>query len=106
MAKAADLAKLGDERGVRYLERPSSLTEQLLGMLAGEETVDQQPTDALATLAPAPEWRLRAALTELRSILSGPSIQVRCLECGPVTPTRVRGDEMTFTQALLGWLGR
>ena len=107
IAKAAELAKLGDERGVRYLERPSSLTEQLLGMLAGEETVDQQqPTDALATLAPAPEWRLRAALDELRSILSGPSIQVRCLECGPVAATRVRGDEMRFTQTLLGWLGR
>jgi protease-4 len=106
IAKAAELAKLGDERGVRYLERPTSLTEQLLGMLSGEEELDSQPTDALATLAPAPEWRLRAALDELRSILSGPSIQVRCLECGPVAPAAPRAGDVSFTQALLGWLSR
>ncbi len=105
VAKAAELAKLGDERGVRYLERPTSLTEQVLGMLAGEET-DAQPADALATLAPAPEWRLQAALADLRSILSGPSIQARCLECGPAAPARARRERLSVTEALLGWLGR
>jgi protease-4 len=106
IAKAAELAGVGDERGVRYLERPSSFTEQVLGMLAGEEETDSQPADALATLAPAPEWRVQAALAELRSILSGPSIQARCLECGPVAPTRPRAGDASFSQALLGWLGR
>lgn len=106
IAKAAELAKLGDERGVRYLERPASLTEQVLGMLAGEEETDSRPADALASLAPAPEWRLRAALAELRSILSGPSIQVRCLECGPITPARASGEDRGFVEAVLGWLSR
>jgi protease-4 len=37
IAKAAELAKLGDERGVTYLERPLSFREQLLDMLAQQE---------------------------------------------------------------------
>ena len=106
VAKAAELAKLGDERGVRYLERPTSLTEQVLGMLAGEEETDSQPADALATLSPAPEWRLKAALADLRAILSGPSIQVRCLECGPAAPARAMEESVGFGEALLGWLSR
>ena len=106
ISKAAELAKLGDERGVRYLERPMSLTEQLLSAWAGEEEMDSAPADALAGLAPAPEWRLRAALAEVRSILSGPTIQVRCLECGPVAPARLRAADTGVLQALLGWLSR
>ena len=106
VAKAAELAKLGDERGVRYLERPTSLTEQVLGMLAGEEETDSAPADALAMLAPAPEWQLRAALADLRAILSGPSIQVRCLECPPVATGRASRESVGFTEALWGWLSR
>jgi protease-4 len=104
VAKAAELAKLGNERGVRYLERPRSLTEEVLAMLAGEEEMDSQPADALATLAPAPEWRLRAALADLRSILSGPSIQIRCLDCPPAAAARPRGESAGLGQMLLGWL--
>ncbi len=55
IAKAAELAKLGDERGVCYLEAAAGLTEQVLAMLAGEEEADAPPADALAMLAPAPE---------------------------------------------------
>jgi protease-4 len=108
IAKAAELAKLGDERGVRYLERPTSFTEQVLAMLAGEENMDQQqqPSDALAGLAPAPEWRLKAALAELASILSGPSIQARCLDCPPAAPAAARGADSGIDEILLGWLSR
>lgn len=106
IAKAAELAKLGDERGVRYLERPTSLTEQVLTMLAGDQNTDQQPSDALASLAPAPEWRLKAALAELASILSGPSIQIRCLECPPAAAVRSRGERGGLGEILLGWLSR
>ena len=106
IAKAAELAKLGNERGVRYLERPTSFTEEVLGMLAGEEETDSPPADALAGLAPAPEWRLRAALLELRAILSGPSIQVRCLECPPVAVGGARNQSAGVTETLWGWLSR
>ena len=106
IAKAAELAKLGDERGVRYLERPQSLTEQVLGLLAGEEESNSEPADALAGLAPAPEWLLRAALAELQSILAGPTIQARCLECGPAVPARIARGESGLATALPGWLRR
>ncbi len=106
IAKAAELAKLGDERGVRYLERPQSLTEQVLGLLAGEEDSSAAPADALATLAPAPEWQMRAVLADLRSILSGPTIQARCLECGPSAARRIVRSESGFLVTMLGWLGR
>jgi protease IV len=106
IAKAAELAKLGDERGVRYLERPTSLTEQILGILSGEEETDAPPADALAGLAPAAEWQVQAALAELRAILSGPSIQARCLECAPVAPVRAAGRAGGVFEALLGWLSR
>ena len=106
IAKAAELAKLGDDHSVRYLERPASLSEQILAMLAGEEASETQPTDALATLAPAPEWRLQAALAQLRSVLSGPSIQVRCLECAPDVPANLTRSDKGFADIMLGWLGR
>ena len=106
IAKAAELAKLGDERGVRYLERPTSLTEQLLGILAGEEGTESPPADALAGLTPAAEWQVQAALAELRVILSGPTIQARCLECGPVAPARAARPAIGTFEALMGWLGR
>ena len=106
VAKAAELAELGDERGVRYLERPTSLTEEIIGMLAGEEESDAPPADALAGLAPAAEWQVQAALAELRAILSGPTIQARCLECAPVAPVRSVGPAVSLFEALLGWLSR
>ena len=106
IAKAAELAKLGDERDVRYLERPTTFTERVLAMLAGEEETDVRPADALAGLAPAPERRLQAALAELASILSGPSIQVRCLECPPVAAIKASGERGGIGQILAGWLGR
>jgi protease-4 len=73
-------------------------------MLAGEEESNSQPADALATLAPAPEWRLRAALADLKSVLSGPSIQVRCLDCGPVAPVARQTTDAGLVRSLLGWL--
>ena len=56
-----------------------------MAAIAGEEASDEQaPADALATLAPAPEGLLARAIAEVRSILTGPTIQARCLECPPV----------------------
>ena len=104
IAKAADLAHLGKERGVRYLERPKSLTEQIMAALAGEEEASVQPTDALASLAPAPQWQLEAALAELKSILDGPSIQARCLDCAPVAPVVVKAQDAGFIRAVMSWL--
>ena len=101
IAKAAELAKLGtSDRGLTYLEEAPDLTDTLLMAWAGEEEEADVPADALASLAPAPETLLLRALAEVRSILSGPTIQVRCLECPPATaaPRLTEGDR--------GWLSR
>jgi protease-4 len=86
VAKAAELAKLDeDNRSLTYLEPEPSYADELMAAFAGEEEdTSQAPADAYASLAPAPEALLARALTELRSILSGPTIQARCLECPPV----------------------
>ena len=44
IAKAAALAKLGGERGVTYLERPESLRDTILEMLAGGRRGQRRPT--------------------------------------------------------------
>ena len=96
VAKAAALAKLGDERGVTYLEPELSLEDRLLTMLAGEEDGSSEPADALAALAPSA--LLDRALAELRAVLNGPSIQAMCLECPPTAPPAV-----TDRRATGGW---
>ena len=104
IAAAAGLAKLGDERGVRYLDRAPTFAEELMAMFTGEEA-EAAPTDAFAALAPAPEALLEVAMGDVRRILSGPSIQVRCLDC-PVELRASAGAARTGWKAvLLSWLG-
>jgi protease-4 len=103
VAKAAELAKLGDERDVTYLERPESFRDSILAMLAGEEEGNSNPPDAFATLKAAPEAAILSAIAELRSIMSGPSIQVRCLECPPVAPAHIVASDKGMFAQLIGW---
>jgi protease-4 len=105
IAKAAQLAKLdAGERGLRYLERPQSLTDSLLAMLASDELDERgAPEDALAAIGGNPEQELGAALASLRSILSGPRFQVRCLECGPVAPARLTQRDQGLLATIAQW---
>ena len=105
IAKAAELAKLGnDQRGVRYLERPQSFTDSLLDMLANKDLEDgSAPADAFATLGGSPEQELAAAIADLRSILAGPRIQARCLECGPVAPVALTPSDKGLLAQLAEW---
>ena len=98
IAKAAELAKIED-RDVTWLDQPKSFEDRLLEMLAGDGEAEGAPQDAFAGLAPAPATLLARALDDLRSILAGPSIQVRCLECPP-SPRALAG----VTPASAGWL--
>ncbi len=69
-----------------------------------EETDENGPVDALATLAPAPEALLGRAVAELRSILSGPTIQARCLECPAVVASpRLSEEDRSWLERLLSW---
>ena len=106
VAKAAELAKLGkDERGLTYLEKEPSLTDTLMEAFAAqEETEDTPTTDAYASLAPAPEGLLIRAIAEVREILSGPTIQVRCLDCPPVVAApKLSNEDRGWLARLLSW---
>jgi protease-4 len=105
IAKAAELAKLGDERGVRYLEPSPSFRDKLLQTLASEESDDTAvPADAFAMLAVKPQQQLASVLAEVRSILNGPSIQARCLECPAVAPAPMRAKDTGLLALLKEWL--
>ena len=106
VAKAAELAKLGEgERGLTYLEEEPGLAEALFGSFAGDEDASEEaPADALATLAPVPETLLARLVADLRTILAGPTIQARCLECPSVAVTpRLSDEDRGLLARLFAW---
>ncbi len=105
VAKAAELAKLGkDERGLTYLEKEPAFADTLMAAIADEESNEAPPADALAMLAPAPEGLLARAIAEVRSILSGPTIQARCLECPPLAAApRLSEEDRSWLARWLSW---
>lgn len=105
IAKAAQLAGLGNERGVRYLEPPKSFRQQLIEALADQQNDNSAvPEDAFASLSQAPQQQLAEMLTEVRSILAGPSIQARCLSCPAVAPARLDKRDLGLLALLKEWL--
>jgi protease-4 len=105
VAKAAELAHLGkDQRGMRYLEPPRSFRDQLLDSFASD-TDDSVPTgDAFSVWAARPQQQLADAMAEVRSILSGPSIQARCLECPAVAPAPMPARDRRLLALVEEWL--
>ena len=105
VAKAAQLAGLGDERGVRYLEPPVSFRQELIETLASERNDSSAvPQDAFASVARAPQQQLAEMVSQVQSILAGPSIQARCLECPAVEPARVDAKSLSLLQLIKEWL--
>jgi protease IV len=105
VAKAAQLAGLGNERGVRYLEPPKSFRQQLIEALADQQNDNGAvPEDAFASLSAAPQQQLAEMLSEVRSILAGPSIQARCLSCPAAAPATLDKRDLTMLGLIKGWL--
>lgn len=105
IAKAAQLAGLGNEREVRYLEPPKSFRQQLVEALADQQNDNGAvPEDAFASLSRAPQQQLAQMLQEVRSILAGPSIQARCLACPAVAPARLDKRDLSLLDLLKEWL--
>jgi protease IV len=105
VAKAAQLAGLGNERGVRYLEPRVTFRQQLIETLASEQNDNTSvPEDAFAAIARGPQQQLAQMLTEVQSILRGPSIQARCLECAPVAPARLQPRDLSLIELIKEWL--
>ena len=105
VAKAAQLAKLGNEREVRYLEPPVSVRQQLIQTLASERNDDTAvPQDAFASIARGPQQQLAAMVMDVQSILAGPSIQARCLGCPAVAPVRLDKRSLSLLELIKEWL--
>jgi protease-4 len=96
IAKAGALAKIGNpEDQVHFLKRPETFEEKLVEMLASDASEPDTPDqDAFAAIAP--DTKVTSALVELRSVLTGPRIQVRCLDCPAVAPARVSKQDLGF----------
>jgi protease-4 len=94
--KAGALAKIRNPMGeVRFLKRPSTFEDRIVEMLASDASEPDAPDqDAFAAIAP--DTKLASALVELRSVLTGPRIQVRCLDCPAVAPVRVTKQDLGF----------
>jgi protease-4 len=105
IAKAAQLAGLGNQRGVRYLEPAPNFRDELIASLVTSNDEDTSgPTDAMSMLAHEPEQQLAAAISEVGAIMKGPSIQARCLECPPIEPVRVDQKDLTLLELVRSWL--
>jgi protease-4 len=106
VAKAAQLARLGNERGLRYLEPQPTFRDQLIATLASDNNSDDTavPADAFSILGQQPQQQLAAVVSEVRSILSGPTIQVRCLECPSVAPARLDQRDISLLELIERWL--
>jgi len=103
IAKAAQLADLGDERGVRYLEPQKGFRDQLIDAFA-DNNDSAVPADAFSMLAAQPQQQLAGVIAEVRSIMAGPSIQARCLECPAVAPARVDARDLSLLELIKSWL--
>ena len=84
IAKAAALAK-SDDAAVTWLDPKASFEDRLVEMLAGGGEAESGSNDAFAAFAPAPTALLARVIADLSTIMAGPSIQVRCLECPSAT---------------------
>jgi protease-4 len=105
IAKAAQLAKLGDEREIRYLQPVRSWREELFDAFSSDAGDDDVPTDAFATLARQPQQQLAAAVDEIRMVLSGPTIQARCIACPPIAPAQLKPRDLSLLALIRNWIG-
>jgi protease-4 len=96
VAEAAKRAKL-DPAKVHpvYIEREPSYGRRLIADLigGGADGDEVRARDPFARLAVRPDMLLATALAQAAQVLNGPTMQVRCLECGAdtVRPAEARG---------------
>jgi protease-4 len=99
IAKAGELAGLdADNRGLTFLERKPGWRSELAGLLRDDD--DASESDPFASLRTDPDALAASVLQRAELLLSGPTIQARCLECGPVDVRPVAAAPSP------GWIGR
>lgn len=109
VAYAARLAKVDPAKArPLYIEKPLSPWKQMFkSLVAPNEEGDQSARhgDAWAIAAGRPEGALIRALADAQRILTGGTIQVRCLECTSMSAPPRPGDE-SAARRLLAWAMR
>jgi protease-4 len=100
IAEAARRARLDPATATAvYLEKEPSWFEQLFRSM-GETEQQVGAPDAFSRIAVRPQLLLARAFADAQTILAGPTIQARCLEC-PAVPTPLRPREQA---SLRTWL--
>lgn len=101
IAEAARRAGVeGDAARAVWLEpEPGFWASLFQGIAEGEG--GQQTRDAFAGLARRPETMVARAIEDAQSLLAGPAIQARCLECPAVAPPRALPPAVQAS-----WFGR
>ena len=105
IAEAARRANLdpAEARAV-YLEKEPSFVDRLLRSMGGAEDQAGAP-DAFSRIAIRPQLLLARALADAQTILAGPAIQARCLECPTVPTPLTTGDRLTLGKWLSAGIG-
>jgi protease-4 len=88
IAEAARLAKLDPARvhPIFIEQEPNPLEKWLRDAARSQESDDAGAHDAFTFVAQRPRRLLVQALGDAQSLLDGPAMQVRCLECGGLAP--------------------
>ena len=104
IARAAQLAKLGDDYAPVFLDRPQGWRALLASAFQSDGQDEQQARDPYARLSGAPHDLLARVLADMRQLVAGSTIQARCLECGAhvVAPAPSVVDTPSFWRRLLG----
>jgi protease-4 len=95
------------EAGVVWLEREPGFWSRFLEGLArdDDDAGEARARDPFSRLAERPDALLARALEDARSLVRGPAIQIRCLECAAAAPAPVLRGGQTLTTRLLDLLG-
>ncbi len=105
VAEAARRARL-DPASVHpvYIEREPSYGRKLIADLIGNGTngAETRARDPFAALGVRPDVLVARAAGELRRVLAGPTIQVRCLECGETRAAAADGGIVALLLARMG----
>jgi protease-4 len=109
IAEAARRANLSvEDAGVVWLERAPGFWQQMLAGFAGNgNAAAADARDPFSRLARRPEALIARALADAESLIGGPAIQARCLECSFASPPPAalraeRGPALRRLAALLG----
>lgn len=78
---ARELAE-DEDAGIFYIDRKSPFADTFLGLFA-EDARSDAPVDIYSRIAPAPQALVEQAVHDIEEMMAGPTIQARCLECGP-----------------------